>query len=192
MSAEDKVKELAKMLLKQGLSNSMCDAMEKAKNIMGDEIIKEEQNFRIDDAGSGLDELNTLNDKCATETPVQSGPMQFKAESSDEISPSPEDMLGTYNSGQHESSANNDAARLGKPDYEISSEESSLSALLMEIGVDPEEVKQKEKQRLMEEAREIKHEIEVAEKNSSINEVGSIKDKLKHFEEELDEFERKV
>ena len=89
-----------------------------------------------------------------------------------------------------------DTERFSEPDYEVTKEKASLNQLMQEIGVDEQEVKEGEKERvarILLEIRQIRNEISQSE--SGPEKIKKIREELLQLNEEvtkiLDELEYK-
>ena len=148
----EKVKELAETLKKQGLAASMHEAMEKAQRIIGDEENEQEE--------------------------TQENGQQIEQQEKE----------GAF--GDKEKIHPEEGKRFEQPNYNISKETSTVNELMKELGVNPEKIKELEKEKIGEQAETLKKEIEEVEGGEVKKEkVKEFKEKVGELKEEADELE---
>jgi hypothetical protein len=158
---EQKVRELAETLKKEGLAASMYDAMEKARC-----IIEEEEKSRAAEEER----------KKPTEEP------QVKPEEQKESFF--QRLRDKISHKEH-----TDAKKIEQPYYDVPREEVTVNELMKEVGVDPEKVRGMEKERLKEEANTLKEELMREESEGKKEKLDELKKRISDFEEEVEEFE---
>ena len=160
----EKVKELAETLKKQGLAASMYEAMEKAQRIIGDEGETEKKEIQEE---SPKEEQNIEQQK----------PQQEKEGFFEKI----KDKI-----------THKEEEKSEQPDYDISEKNATVNELMEELGVNPEEVKEIEKEKIEEDVGALKQEIEDAGeegKEMKGEKIEEIKKKIEEIKEEADELE---
>ncbi|MBL7055162.1 hypothetical protein ISS05_05385 [Candidatus Woesearchaeota archaeon] len=174
----EKVKELAETLKNQGLAASMYEAVEKAKLIIGDEE-------KIEKTEEQKEKLNQEQQKKVEEQKYE--------------------KKGFFEKIKDKTMHNHpkDAERFQQPDYNISREEITVNELMKDLGVNPDEVKEIEKERVEEKAKILKEEIrdqEMKEEQNILNSPGSkdndseekvreLKEKIRSIKEEAEALE---
>lgn len=183
---KEKIQELAETLKKQGLAASMYDAVEKAKRIMGDEEeapeeeeaqkespVKEQQKQPLEKEGFvDVSEIETPPPPSDVKNPVSDEPSVFE-KIKDKITHKKEE-------------------KFEQPDYNISKEKATVNELMSELGVNPEQVKEIEKEKIGEEVQNLKKEIEEASKEGEEvkkEKVDELKEKIGELKEEAEELE---
>jgi len=131
----ERVKELAETLKKQGLAASTYEAIEKAKRIVGDEEKIEEVKEERERTKREL-EIKVEKQKLQEEKEKES----FFEKIKDKLTHKEQE----------------DIKRFEQPDYDVSREEVTVNELMEEIGVNPEAVKETEKEKIIEETEPFK------------------------------------
>ena len=185
---KEKIQELAETLKKQGLAASMYDAVEKAKRIMGDEGETEEEEAQKEspvkeqqiEQQKPQQEKEGFVDVSEIETPP---PSDVKKPVSDE--PSVFEKIKDKITPKKEE-------KFEQPDYNISKEKATVNELMSELGVNPEQVNEIEKEKMGEEVETLKKEIKEADKeNEEVKKekTEQLKEKIGELKEEAEELE---
>ena len=182
--ANKKVQELAETLKKQGLAASMYDATEKAKRIMDAEGKTEEEEVQKESPvkeqqkqpweKEGFVDVSEIKTPPPSDVkkPVSDEPSVFE-KIKDKITPKKEE-------------------KFEQPDYNISKEKATVNELMSELGVNPEQVNEIEKEKMGEEVETLKKEIKEADKeNEEVKKekTEQLKEKIGELKEEAEELE---
>jgi len=181
---KEKIQELAETLKKQGLAASMYDAVEKAKRIMDAEGKTEEEEVQkespVKEQQKQPLEKEGFVDVPDIETPPSS---DVKKPVSDE--PSVFEKIKDKITHKKEE-------KFEQPDYNISKEKATVNELMSELGVDPKQVKEIEKEKIGEEVQALKKEIKEADREGEEvkkEKTEELKEKIEDLKEEAEELE---
>jgi len=174
---DEKVKELAETLKKSGIAVSDYEAKEKAKAILGTDIQnKEEEPMK-----------EKVSETTNTETPEK-----IIEEATSQKEPEKEGFLSHLKEKfHHKKNPEPKKHEFSEPDYDISKEDLTVNDLMKEVGVNPEDISEKEEKiaDVQEKISELKEELIEEQKNPEEEKVEEIKHKIEDIKEEVQEIE---